>query len=93
MYLYKWSYVIHDNQSAQILQKQNGRNVYVIKKTRWPPGYQHNGFAVTHAFAGKSMSYRKAIVSKVTATSCGQVHELSQSHCGDKWEGTLSSEK
>ena len=24
-------------------------------------------------------------------TSCAQVHELPQSHCGDNWEGTLLS--
>ena len=24
-------------------------------------------------------------------TSCAQLHELSQSHCGDEWEGTLFS--
>ena len=24
-------------------------------------------------------------------TSCAQVHELPQSHCGDNWEGTLFS--
>ena len=35
--------MIHDTQSAQISQKQDGRNIYVIMKTMCPPGYHHNG--------------------------------------------------
>ena len=35
-YIYKWSKVIHDRQSAQISQKQDGRNIYVIMKTMCP---------------------------------------------------------
>ena len=41
--------MIHDTQSAQISQKQDERNVYVIMKTMCPPGYHHNGFVATHA--------------------------------------------
>ena len=41
--------MIHDTQSAQILQKQDERNIYVIMKTMCPPGYHHNGFVATHA--------------------------------------------
>ena len=44
-------------------------------KTMCPPGYHHNGFVATHA----------------NRTSCAQVHELPQSHCGDNREGTLFS--
>ena len=44
-------------------------------KTMSPPGYHHNGFVATHALR----------------TSCAQVHELPQSHCGDNREGTLFS--
>ena len=40
------------------------------------PGYHHNDFVVTHALF-------------VNRTSCVQVYELPQGHCGDKWEGTL----
>ena len=46
---YKWSKVIHDTQSAQISQKQDGHNIYVIMKTMCPPSYQHNGFVAIHA--------------------------------------------
>ena len=41
--------MIHDTQSAQISQKKDGRNIYVIMKTMCPPGYPHNGFMATHA--------------------------------------------
>ena len=49
-------------------------------KTMCPPGYHHNGFVTTHAL-GHMMN----------CTSCAQVHELPQSHCGDNREGTLFS--
>ena len=41
--------MIHDTPSAQISQKQDGCNIYVIMKTMCPPGYHHNGFVATHA--------------------------------------------
>ena len=41
--------MIHDTQNAQISQKHDGRNIYVIMKTMCPPGYHHNGFMATHA--------------------------------------------
>ena len=40
--------MIHNTQSAQISQKQDGRNIYVIMRTMCPPNYHHNGFMVTH---------------------------------------------
>ena len=49
-------------------------------KTMCPPGYHNNGFVATHAL-GHMMSH----------TSCDQVHELLQNHCGDNWEGSLFS--
>ena len=45
-------------------------------KTMCPPGYHHNGLVATHALG---------------RTSCAQVHELPQGHCGDNREGTLFS--
>ena len=41
--------MIHDTLSAQISQKQDGRNKHVIIKTMRPPSYHHNGFVATHA--------------------------------------------
>ena len=57
--------------------------VYVIMKTMCPPGYHHNGFVTTHALGHMMYGCNR--------TSCAQVHELSQSHCGDNREGTLFS--
>ena len=41
--------MIHDTQSAQISQKQDERNIYVIMNTMCAPCYHHNGFLATHA--------------------------------------------
>ena len=49
--------MIHDTQSAQISQKQDGRNVYAIMKTMCPPGYHHNGFVQTHALGHMMYGY------------------------------------
>ena len=62
--------MIHDTQSAQISQKQDGRNIYAIMKTMCPAGYHHNGFVATHALGHihhvhhvpKCISCHKAIV-------------------------------
>ena len=69
--------MIHDTHSAEISRKQDERNIYEIMKTMCPPGYHNNGFVATHALGHR--------------TSCAQVHELPQSHCGDNREGTLFS--
>ena len=76
--------MIHDTQSAQISQKQDERNIYVVMKTMCPPGYHHNGFVATHALG--HMMY-----GCTSCASCAQVHEFPQSHCGDNREGTLFS--
>ena len=36
-------------QNAQILQKQDGRNIYAIMKAMCPAGHHRNGFVATHA--------------------------------------------
>ena len=48
---------IHDTQSAQISQKQDERNIYVIMKTMCPPGYHHSGFVATHALGHMMYGY------------------------------------
>ena len=53
-------------------------------KTMCPPGYHHNGFVASHALGHMMYGY-------INRTSCAQVHELPQSHCGDNREGTLFS--
>ena len=54
--------------------------IYVIMKTMCPPGYHHNGFALW-----------QLMHLGTNHTSCAQVHEVPQSHCGDNREGTLFS--
>ena len=49
--------MIHDTQSAQISQKQDEHNIYVIMKTMCPPGYHHNGFVATHALGHMSYTF------------------------------------
>ena len=49
--------MIRDTQSAQILQKQDGRNIYVVMKTIFPPCYHHNGFMATHALGHMMYGY------------------------------------
>ena len=89
--------MIHDTQSAQISQKQDERNIYVIMKTMCPPGYHRNDFLATHALG--HMMYGTIVcpsallltVCIINRRSCAQVHELPQSHCGDNREDTLFS--
>ena len=42
--------MIYDKRSAQISQKQDERNIYVIMKTMCSLGYHHNGFVATHVY-------------------------------------------
>ena len=42
--------MIQRTQSAQILQKQDICNIYVIIKTMCPPGYHHDSFVVTQMY-------------------------------------------
>ena len=91
--------MIHDTQSAQISQKQDRRNIYAIMKTMCPPGYHYNGFVATHALGHMIYGYtllvpmNQRVLNKLcpSCTSCAQVHEFPQCHCGDNWEGTLFS--
>ena len=41
--------MIHDIQSAQISQIQDGHNIYAIMRRICPLCYHHNGFVATHA--------------------------------------------
>ena len=49
--------MIHDTQSAPILQKQDERNIYVIMKTMCPLGYHHSGFMATQALGHLMYGY------------------------------------
>ena len=54
-------------ETVQITQRQDGRNIYVIMKTMWHPGYHHNGFGATHALGhmmfGCRVAYKMHIMS------------------------------
>ena len=50
---------------------KDGCTIYAIIKTMYPPCYHHNGFVTTHALG-------------LMMHGCAKVHELPQSHCGDK---------
>ena len=47
-------------ETVQITQRQDGRNIYVIMKTMWHPGYHHNGFGATHALGHMMFGCRVA---------------------------------
>ena len=71
--------------SAQISQKQDGRNIYVIMKTMCPPGYHHNGFMATHALG--HMMYRYTLLVPINQRV---LNKLSKEHniSGHKWSTT-----
>ena len=64
-----------------------------------PPGYYHNSFVTTHV--RKHMMYGDTLLVSMNqrvlnepnkeCNISAEVHELSQSHCGDNREGTLFS--
>ena len=56
--------MIHDTQSTQMSQKQDGCNIYVIMKTMCSPGYHHNGLVATHAL-GHMMSHDALMVTYI----------------------------
>ena len=75
--------MIHNTQSAQISQKQDERNIC----------YHENNapsWLSPHWLCGNSCTWAHDVR---LSTSCAQVHELPQSHCGDNREGTLFSQK
>ena len=80
VYIFQVTYlVIHDIQSAQISQKQDGRNIYVIMKTMCPPGYHHNGFMPTHALGHMmygSNSQQSSKFCKSIFRFCGGSHKI-----------------
>ena len=49
--------MILNTQTAQISQKQDGRNVSVIMKTILPPGYHRDGFVASHVLGHLMYGY------------------------------------
>ena len=74
--------MIHDTQSAQISQKQDERNIYVIMKTMCPPGYHHNGFVATHALGHMMHGYTLLVpMNQRVFNKLSKEHNVS----GHKW--------
>ena len=66
--------MIHDTQSAQISQKQDEHNIYVIMKTMCPPGYQHNGFVATHALGHMMYGYPIRFIDRCIKNLLNKLH-------------------
>ena len=49
--------MIHNTKSAQISQKQDGQNIYVIMKTMCPCVYYHKGFMATYGLGHMIYGY------------------------------------
>ena len=54
----------HDTQSAQILRKQDERNIYGVMKTMCPLGYHHNGFLTVYALGHMMYGYTLLVLMK-----------------------------
>ena len=72
--------MIHNTQSAQISQKQDGRNIYVTMKTMCPSGYHHNGFVATHALGHMMYGYTLLVPMNQTITPLALLLEHSLIH-------------
>ena len=79
---YRWSWVIHNAQSAQISQKQDGRNKYEIMKTICSPGYYHNGFVASHALGHTIYCY--TFLLPVNQRMLNKLHK-ERNKSGPKW--------
>ena len=75
MYYIYYTSVIDDTQSAQVSQKQDGRNIYAIMKAMCPPGYHHSDFVATH-HALKCMSCHEAIMVITGRAQCFHDHTM-----------------
>ena len=53
--------MIPDTQSAQISQKQDWRNMYVIMKTMCPPGYHHSHCGAIVVITGRAHCFHDYI--------------------------------
>ena len=80
--------MIHDTLSAQISQKEDEHNIYVIMKTMCPPSYHHNSFVATHALGHMMYGYTLLVpMNQRVLNKLGKEHNIS----GDIREGTLFS--
>ena len=79
----------HYTQSAQISQKQNERNIYVIMKTMCRLRYHHNGFVATHALGHMMWGYTLLVpMNQRVLNRLSKRHNIS----GHKWSTTHSAQ-
>ena len=70
--------MIRDTQSAQISQKQDECNIYVIMKTICPPSYHHNGFVAPHALGHMTYGYSLLLpMNQKMLNKLGKEHNIS----------------
>ena len=96
--------MIHDTQTVQISQKQDGRNGHIVFMITYI--LRPSSFCEIWALCVSWITYDHLYYTNCLAcwalfgllvpavcdrTSCAQVHELPQSHCGDNRGGTLCS--
>ena len=88
---HKWS----TTQSAQISQKQDGHNIYVIMKAMCPTSYCHNGFVTTDALGHMMYGYtflvpmNQRVLNKQSKERNINGHKWSMTHrvFKHKWNG------
>ena len=74
---HKWS----TTQIAQISNKQNAHNTYIIMKTMCPPGYHHNGFVATHVLWNMMYGYTLLVPINQRVLNNPSTWVATQSHC------------
>ena len=85
MIVYTSFYKGHD--TYMIIYKYNYLYLYTLIHTH----IHTHTHTHTHTLTHKQTDTYIYIYIYIYRTSCAQVHELPQSHCGHNWEGTLFS--
>ena len=83
---------MHDTESAQISQKQDGRNMHVIMKAMCPHCYHHNDCLYYAPCLACWALFGSLVPAMCNRLLCTQMRESPQSHCGDNWEDTFFSD-
>ena len=71
--------MIHNTQSSQISQKEDGRNTYAIMKTICSLGYHHNCLVATHTLGHMMYGCANVVITGRTI-SMGALFELYELH-------------
>ena len=82
--------MIRHTQSAQISQKQDGRNIYAIMTTMCPYGYHHKALVKTHALG--HMIYINIYTFFINTSTKNRVHPSLFSRLMLAWKYILSKQ-